>query len=137
MGRCQWCQLAIEGPADLERLRELVDRVETDPQPGRYCVRLKLPPSLRLAAEELVQLNDMVAGLRAVGVRLDQSGELRASVRVESLDFDALPAGALRQALLSLREEWGSSPADERREVLSAALQLGWEACAEGRPAGR
>lgn len=128
VGRCEWCSLGIDGPADLDQLKLLADKVESDLQPSRFCVRIKVSASLRLSPGEASQLEAMLSGLRAVGARVDQNGELRACVNVESLDFDALPAGALRQSLLSLREEWGAA-AGEEREILAAALQLGWEQC--------
>jgi DNA repair exonuclease SbcCD nuclease subunit len=127
VSRCEWRQIALQSPADLQQLRAFQERVESDAQPSRFCLRIKPSPSLRLSPDEAGQFESMAAGLRAIGARVDLSGEIQTCVSVESLDFDALPAGAVRQALASLRDEWSATPPSERREVLAAALQLGWE----------
>lgn len=127
VGRGEWRQITLQGPADLQQLRTFVERVESDAEPGRFHVRLKPSPSLRLSPDEAGQFEAMAAGLRALGARVDQSGEIQTCVNVESLDLDGLPAGAVRQALASLRDEWAATPPGERRDVLAAAVQLGWE----------
>jgi DNA repair exonuclease SbcCD nuclease subunit len=127
IGRGEWRQIQVETPGDLQQLRAFQERVESDPEPNRFYVRLKPSPSLRLSIDEARQFEAMAAGLRAVGARVDQSGQFQTRVSVESLDLDSLPAGAVRQAMVSLREEWETVPPGERRDVLAAALQLGWE----------
>ncbi len=127
IGRGEWRQISIQTPADLQQLRAFQERVESDPEPSRFCVRLKPSPSLRLSIDEAGELEAMAAGLRAVGARVDQTGQVQTRVSVESLDFDSLPAGAVRQALVSLREQWETAPPGEDRDVLAVALQLGWQ----------
>jgi hypothetical protein len=127
VGRCEWRQIALQSPADLQHLRAFQERVESDAEPSRFHVRVKPSPSLRLSPDEAGQFEAMAAGLRALGARVDQSGDIQTCVSVESLDLDCLPAGAVRQALASLRDQWAATPPGEPREVLAAALQLGWE----------
>lgn len=127
VGRGEWRQLLLQGPADLEQLRAFVERVESDAEPGRFFVRLKPSPSLRLSPDEAGRFEILVAGLRALGARVDQSGEIQTCVSVESLDLDGLPTGAVRQAVAALRDQWAATPPGELRDVLAAAVQMGWE----------
>ncbi len=137
IGRGQWRQFQLQTPADLQQLRAFLDLVESDPEPDRFCVRIKLAPSLRLSADEARSFEETAGALRAVGARVDQSGQFQTQLSVESLDLDALPACAVRQALVSLREEWESAPPGERRDVLAAALQVGWEQLSVEKRGGR
>jgi hypothetical protein len=57
---------------------------------------------------------------------VDRRGELQARLDAQALDLSALPSGAVKEALLTLQADLAGA-AEERRDVLAAALQLGWE----------
>jgi DNA repair exonuclease SbcCD nuclease subunit len=129
VGRRHWRLVEIAGGADLQRVEALRAEVESHEDPSWFVIRFKLGARTRLSGEEVQKLEENEARLSALGACVDRRGELRSLVNVENLDLAALPSGAVKEALLDLQEELGRGSADEkRREVLTAALALGWEA---------
>ncbi|MCY3017512.1 MAG: DNA repair exonuclease [Planctomycetota bacterium] len=126
-----WQEFEILGPADIGKLKALRQQVEADSDPQRFVVRVKVGAKTRLAPEEAAQLDEIKAALTALGVCLQQHGEFATYINVEALDLQSLPGGAVKHALLALQGELNGCADPARRELLSAALQIGWQLCKE------
>jgi hypothetical protein len=129
-GRRQWRLIPLGGPADVERVAELLETLRAEQEPSRYVIRLKSQPGIGWAAAELERLSAIEEGVRTLGAHIERRGEFKARVDVQSLDLTALPSGAVKEALLSLKADFEQSDGagdPDRRDVLAAALQLGWE----------
>jgi DNA repair exonuclease SbcCD nuclease subunit len=132
LGNREWKAVDISTPADLEGLDHLRMTVESESgDPRNYVIRLRLGPEARLSVTEVEKLDAVEASLLALGAYVERQGELAAHVNVESLDLSALPSGAVRQALLDLQDELAETTDNRRREILTAALQLGWQRLSE------
>jgi DNA repair exonuclease SbcCD nuclease subunit len=127
VGRRQWSLIQLAGSADLRRLEDLRKQVETSGDPGRFVIRLKLVGRTGWATKDSEQLDRLEAGLRALGAQVERRGDVRARVEVGNLDLYELPSGAIQEALLSLQAELQETTEENRREVLAAAVQIGWE----------
>jgi hypothetical protein len=127
IGHRQWRLVEILGPLDLARLDALRAELERDIDPQRFFIRLKLSAQARLSPEEASRLESMKASLQVLGAQVERQGEVQTEIDVAAVDWSGLPSGAVRQALLALRQEWASATESRQREVLAAALQLGWE----------
>ena len=127
VGKREWHLVEITGPTDLERLRAVVHQVENDQVPTRFVLRVNIAPTAKLSDGEADKVKGNLASLQALGAHVDQHGEFQRLVNVESLDLDSVPAGAVKEALLSLREDWEHAADHDQRDVLESALQLGWE----------
>jgi hypothetical protein len=110
----------------LAKINELRAEVEGG-DPRRFVIRFKVNGKTQLSPEEADIVNRAEAGLRALGAQVERQGEWQAMVDVGLLDFSALPSGAVKAALLSLQEELSQLNEPSKREVLEAALQLGWQ----------
>ncbi len=127
IGHRRWRRVDIGGPLDLSRLDELSGEVEKDGDPRRFVIRIKLAAQARLTPEEAGRIERTEEGLRVLGAQVERQGDLQTQVNVEALDLGGLPSGAVKQALLLVQQEFTQAADAHRREVLAAALQLGWE----------
>lgn len=127
VGRRRWSALSITGPGDLAALAHLAAEIEADAEPARHVVRLHLTATARFSPAESAGLDRLQEDLRALGAHVDRRGETRGLVDVASLDLSNLPSGAVKQTMLTLQEEWALETQAAKRDVLTAALQLGWE----------
>ena len=126
VGRRQWRPLLLTGPADLAKLDRLLKEVRGSDDPTRYVIRLKVPREGGWGVHDIARLEGLESALRAVGAQVERRGCIVPRVDVASLDLDSLPSGAVKEALRSLQTELDATDAN-RREVLAAALQIGWE----------
>jgi DNA repair protein SbcD/Mre11 len=127
VGRRQWRQLALAGPADLGNVETLCEEARASGDPARYVVRLKIQGGAGWSVAEVQRLEALEASLRAVGVQLERRGQPRTRVEVDALDLQGLPSGAIKEALVALQADLASTAEPRRRAVISAALQIGWE----------
>jgi DNA repair exonuclease SbcCD nuclease subunit len=128
VGRRQWRQLKLGGPADLATVERLHDDVKASGDPSRYVVRLKVQRGAGWSVGDVERLEGLEAALRAVGAQVERRGSIQALVDVQSLDLQRLPSGAVKEALLSLQADLeASGPASADHSVLTCALQIGWE----------
>jgi DNA repair exonuclease SbcCD nuclease subunit len=127
VGNRRWRLLEMQGPTDLHKLDALRAEVESDSDPRRFVIRLKLGAKTRLSPEEGERLDALEASLRALGTHVERHGELQTYINVETLDLSTLPSGAVKQAMLTLQNELAQTTDASRREALAMALQLGWE----------
>jgi DNA repair exonuclease SbcCD nuclease subunit len=125
VGRTRWELLEISSAADLARLEALQGEVEGDAEPQRFVIRLKVDRRAQFSPEDAARLESAEAALSALGAQLDRRGEMQAPIDPARLDLAGLPNGAVKQALMSLREEYAVAPDEQRRDVLAAALRLG------------
>ena len=127
VGRRQWRQLELTGPADLAKVERLHEEAKAGGDPGRYVIRLKVQRGQAWSLGEVQRLEALEAALRAVGAQVERRGSIQARVDVHALDLDGLPTGAVKEALLSLQSDLEGAKNENRREVLACALQVGWE----------
>lgn len=127
VGLREWRLLQVSGLRDFPALDELRVQVERDADPGRFVIRVKVAAQAQLSPEEAGRLESFEKGSRVLGAHVERQGELQTCVNVEALDLDGLPSGAVKQTLVSLRQELASTTEARQREVVAAALQLGWE----------
>lgn len=127
VGRRQWRQLQLTGPADLAKVEELHEEAKAGSDPGRYVIRLKVQRGNAWTVGEVQRLETLEAALRAVGAQVERRGSIQASVDVHALDLEGLPTGAVKEALLSLQSDLEEAKNDNSCEVLACALQVGWE----------
>lgn len=127
VGRRQWRQVRLQGPADLEKVASLCEEAKASADPARYVIRLTMQRGAAWGMAEKQRLEALEGALRAVGAHVERRGVVRLRVDVDTLDLQGLPTGALKEALLSLRAELEQTRDDNRREVLTAALQAGWD----------
>ena len=132
-GYRRWHRLPIESAGDLEVLQQLRDEVEREPDPRRYIIRLRLGATLRLSSEEMQQLDDLEASLHALGATVDRRGAAHAVLDVENLDLGNLPSGAIRETFVEIQQELLAEANTPSRDVLAAALQIGWDLIEEER----
>jgi DNA repair exonuclease SbcCD nuclease subunit len=126
VGRRCWHHVDVNGPADLGRIEQLRANVESDLQPSRYVIRLRVGPNTRLSLSDVEKLEQLQAALEAVGAQVKRQGDFQPTVHVDSLDISGLPSGAVKEALLALKEQHAYERDECRRAVLEAALLLGW-----------
>ena len=126
IGRRQWRQLQLAGPADLDKVERLHQEAKAG-DPGRYVIRLKLQRGNPWSVAEAERLAELEAALLAVGAQVERRGSIQARVDVQALDLAGLPTGAVKEALLSLQRDLEDAKDDERREVIESALQVGWD----------
>ncbi len=134
IGHRYWRRVDIGGPLDLARLDELRGEVDRDGDPRRFVIRIKLSAQARLTPEEAGRIESIEEGLRVLGAHFERQGDLQTQMNVEALDLSALPSGAVKQALLAVQQEFSQATEAHRREVLAAALQLGWERMQRNQP---
>jgi DNA repair exonuclease SbcCD nuclease subunit len=127
VGRRHWKQLLLTGPADLVQVEHLLAEIEASEDRSRYVVRLKISSRHSWPSADIARLARLEEAMRALGAQIECRGDAQACVDVESFDWNELPSGAIREALLSLRNERQSCGDENRRELLVAALQLGWQ----------
>jgi DNA repair exonuclease SbcCD nuclease subunit len=127
VGRRQWRQLTLAGPADLGNVAALCEEARASGDPARYVVRFKVQGGAGWSVAEVQRLEALEASLRAVGAQLERRGQPRARVEVDALDLQGLPSGAIREALVALQGDLASTAEPRRRAVITAALQMGWE----------
>jgi DNA repair exonuclease SbcCD nuclease subunit len=126
VGRRQWRLIPVNGPVDLAALEKLRREIVAGNDPSRFVIRLKIGGPTWSAAD-IEQLHRLEASLRNLGCTLDSKGEARAQLDVGAQDWKGLPSGAVKEALLALQAEWTQTTDEKKREMLSAALQLGWK----------
>jgi DNA repair exonuclease SbcCD nuclease subunit len=134
VGRRQWQLLQLAGPADLARVEKLHADISAGNDPSRYVIRLRVGNGASWTAEDIARLEHLEAALRALGSHIERRGTLQARVDSQALDLNGLPSGAVKEALLSLRSDLQQTVDENRREVLNAALQVGWEKIQEFMP---
>jgi predicted phosphodiesterase len=127
VGRRQWRQLALRGPADLAMVEGLHEEARASGDPARYVIRLRVHKGGGWTVRDVEHLEAIEAALRAVGAHVERKGAIQPRVDVRSLDLEGLPTGAVKEALLSLQADFEAADDDNRREVLACALQVGWE----------
>jgi len=127
VGLRQWRLVEISSPSDFQKIEALRNEVASSENPSRFVVRTKVSGKTVLAPAEIAKLDDEEGTLRALGAHVDRHGEFRTLVNLESLDLSLLPSGAVKEALIGLQAELLKTKDDTRREVVSVALQLGWE----------
>jgi hypothetical protein len=127
VGRRQWRQLTLAGPADLGKVETLCEEAKASGDPARYVVRLKVQGGAGWSMAEVERLEALEASLRAVGAQLERRGNPQPRADVDALDLQGLPTGAVKEALLSLQSDLASTTDARRGAVLVAALQMGWE----------
>jgi len=127
IGRRAWRLLDISAPADLAKLEQLRTEIAAAEQPGLFVVRLRVAPGSVWPVEKIEQFSRLEKTLGTLGAHVDRRGEIQARLDAASLDLSGLPSGAIKEALLSLEADRASASDESRREVLAAALQLGWE----------
>lgn len=127
----QWSAIDINGPTDIERLAALQGDVEQSPDPSDFVIRVNVRGNVKLREEDALRVEQIEENLRALGAYVERQGEFQTLIDVESLDLDGLPSGAVKEALLSLKEQLAKAEDNDQREVHSAALQLGWQSFKE------
>jgi hypothetical protein len=127
VGQRRWRLLEILGPLDLAQLDDLRAELEKDDDPQRFVVRIKVATQARLSPDEANRLGNLEETLRVLGAHVERQGELQSWVNVETLELTGLPSGAVKQALLALRQELAQVTDTRQREILAAAIQIGWE----------
>ncbi len=127
VGKRHWCLINLSGPADLPKVDDLLKQVQANPDPARFVIRLKVESKTSWAAKECTQLDHLEETLRALGAQVERRGTARARLDVQTLDVNGLPSGAIKEALLSLKAELDLTADGNRRELLAAAIQVGWE----------
>jgi len=127
VGRRQWRQVQLAGPADLSKVEALEQEAKASSDPGRYVIRLKIQGRTGWSVADVERLDALVAALEAVGAQVERRGHIEPRVEVDALDLQGLPSGAVKEALLSLQAELDQTTDEARRAVLTAALLLGWE----------
>jgi hypothetical protein len=126
VGRRDWRLVDIAGPADLARLEQLRGEIAGAEHPGRFVIRLKVAPGSGWPADRIEHFTRLEKALRTLGAHVETKGEVHARINAHALDLAGLPSGAIKEALLSLQADMATSD-DTLREVLGAAVQLGWE----------
>jgi hypothetical protein len=126
VGKRQWRLVSVAGPGDLGKLEALRAEVQADSDPERFVIRLKVTDS-GWTASEIEQLDRLEGALRARCPLVECRGDVQVRVDAEALDLNGLPCGAVKEALLSLQNERGQAPDAMRRELVAAAIQIGWE----------
>ena len=76
---------------------------------------------------EVERLDALEAALRAIGAHVERRGTPQPRVDVDALDLQGLPTGAVKEALLALQGDLANTADVQRRAVVTAALQMGWE----------
>jgi DNA repair exonuclease SbcCD nuclease subunit len=127
VGRRDWRLVDVGGPADLARLEQLRDEIAAAEHPGRFVIRIRATPGGGWPADKIEQLTRLEKTLRALGAHVETKGEVRALVSADALDLATLPSGAIKEALLALQADMAATSDDARRELLGAAVRLGWE----------
>jgi DNA repair exonuclease SbcCD nuclease subunit len=127
IGRREWRLVDIAGPADLARLEQLRSEIAGAEHPGRFVIRLKVAPGSAWPAEKIEHFGRLEKALRTLGAHVETRGEVHARINAHALDVAGLPSGAIKEALLSLQADMAATADDKRREILAAAVQLGWE----------
>ena len=115
---------------DLDQLDSLQQEIEADDDPRRYNVRIRIGNQSMFSDSDAERLGSIEAALRALGVRIERQGDLQTYIDVENLNLDALPSGAVKEALISLHSQLDESD-NETYNVVRAAIQLGFEAFQE------
>jgi DNA repair exonuclease SbcCD nuclease subunit len=126
VGKRHWRLLEIQGPTDLARLETLRSEVEGDNDPSRFMIRVKVGGKTILSPGEAEKLQSTEAGLRALGAQVERQGDFQTWINVESLDLSTLSSGAVKESLLSLQSELAQAQDEAKREILKAAIRLGW-----------
>jgi DNA repair exonuclease SbcCD nuclease subunit len=134
VGRRQRRLLEIASPADLARLEQLRTEITEAADPQQFVVRLQVGGN-GWPVEKIERLAHLQKSLETLGAHVDRCGDVRPRLDAQSLDLSALPSGAVKEALQSLRADLASAKEDRQREVLEATLQLGWEALQDATPA--
>jgi DNA repair exonuclease SbcCD nuclease subunit len=127
VGRRHWRLLRLAGPADLEHVEQLRTEIEASDDRSRFVIRLKITKGKGWPYEEVDRLGRLEETMRALGAQVERRGEVEARVDATTFELNGLPSGAVKEALISLRNELQSCGDDNRRELLAAALELGWE----------
>jgi DNA repair exonuclease SbcCD nuclease subunit len=127
VGRRHWRLLPLSGPADLQQVEKLRTEIESSDDRSRYVIRLKITNRKGWPHDVIDRLGGLEETMRSFGAQVERRGDLQASVDVATLDLKGLPSGAVKEALLSLHSDLQSCTDDNRRELLAAALQVGWE----------
>jgi DNA repair exonuclease SbcCD nuclease subunit len=126
VGKRRWISLDLAGPADVARLENLRREI-ADSEPDRFNIRIRVSPHSYWTPAEIQAVAGVEDSLRALGVPVERRGDMQVQLDAATLDLAELPTGAVREALASLRDELGREADPERRAVLVAALQMGWE----------
>ncbi len=125
IGKRDWRLVEIQRPADIAAIEKLKNEITAD-EPARFVIRLKIGSRARLTTAETETLVKLEAALSALGAQVERRGEVKAPLDMQTFDLAELPSGAVKEALLSLQQEFSQAD-DSRRELLAAALQLGCE----------
>jgi DNA repair exonuclease SbcCD nuclease subunit len=134
VGKRQWRTLELTAPADLPELEKLREEIVAAQEASQFVIRLKVGGS-RWTAAHIEQLERLEGSMRSVGAHVERRGDPTAQLDMDGFNCSRLPSGALKEALADLHAEWLRTADEREREVLSAALQLGWEAIQEaGQP---
>ena len=104
----------------------MLEEMQTAGNPAHYVIRLKLKTGAGWSAADADRLGKLEGALQAVGAQVERRGEIRPWVDPQTIDLHGLPAGAVKEALLSLQAEVAAADNESRRQVLAAALQVGW-----------
>jgi DNA repair exonuclease SbcCD nuclease subunit len=131
LARRDWRLVPLTGPVDLDKVEHLQAEIEASDDRSRYVVRLKMSTRQAWSRAEVERLDRLEEAMRAVGAQVDRRGEPQVRLDTEALDFGALPSGAIREALLSLKSDAESAGDKHSQQVLAAALQVGWETVQE------
>jgi hypothetical protein len=125
VGRREWRRVVLACPADLSQVERLLAEIRDD-TPPRYVIRLDVRSRVGWPPAEAHRLYGLEQSLLTLGAQVERRGDIRPWVDVQSLDLAGLPSGAVKEALLSLQRDLGCREGTDR-EVLTAALQVGWE----------
>ena len=126
IGRRQWRQIQLTGPADLTKVERLYQEAKAGGDPGRYVIRLKIQRGQSWSVGDVERLDALEAALRALGAQVERRGSIQVRVDIHALDLDGLPTGAVKESLLSLQRDLEEAKNDNSREVLTCALQVGY-----------
>jgi len=127
VGHRTWRLFEVHNPMDIQKVEGLREEVENDIDPRRFVIRINIGSNARLSQAEVEALEGIESTLRVLGAQVESRGKVHANVNIESLDISSLPSGAVKQALLALQDELSCEKNPDQREVISAAIQMGWE----------
>ena len=121
-----WRMVKIGSANDLGDLRNLASAVESSDDPSRFVVRVQSEEGVSLTAEQLQEIERLLASLEALGVDVNQRGVFELSLDMDDLDFDSLPTGAVAETIVELKAELQTSSDELLLPVIREAIQLGW-----------
>jgi DNA repair exonuclease SbcCD nuclease subunit len=125
--RREWRQFGVRGSGDLDQMQDLLEEMKASADPAHYVIRLKVRGGTDWGAESLDRLDRLEKAMRALGAHTERRGQIRASASLADFDLQGLSSGAIKEALVSLGSEMEQAADEDRREVLVAAMQIGWE----------